>query len=91
MQPDELEIKQQADKKALRSALGSSDAEYLLRLVNGDNTLLTECLELAKRSAGPISITKWLHAKKGLLEPGCQAYRFCEAVLNLSLRRDRHA
>lgn len=82
------EINRHTAKQALRSAVGE-EARYMLQLINGDDVLLAECLELTMRSASPISIGKWLHAKKGLAERS-QAYSFCEAVLNLSLRRNRH-
>jgi hypothetical protein len=89
MKPDEVEANRQAAKKILCTVLGTTNAERLIPLINEDDALLAECLELTHRRAGPDSILKWVQGKVELTEANSQAYRFCEAVLNLSIRRDR--
>lgn len=91
MQPNQAEMKQQEERKLLRLALGRAAAEPLLQLIGRDETLLSECLELVRSSAGYTSITQWLCSKRGLPEADAKSYKFCEAVLNLSIRSDRHA
>ncbi|MEP1080076.1 hypothetical protein NDI52_32440 [Leptolyngbya sp. PL-A3] len=72
-----------------RSPLSVDEAEYLIWLTDGNMKLLDQCEELAKRSVSFASITQWIEGKIGQVEPGSQAYTFCEAVLNLVAKQKR--
>ncbi|MBD1912859.1 MULTISPECIES: hypothetical protein [unclassified Leptolyngbya] len=89
MLTNEAEIKLQARMIAARSPLSADEAECLIRFTDEDTKLLEQCEELAKRSVSFASITQWLEGKIGRVEPGSQAYTFCEAVLNLVSKRER--
>jgi hypothetical protein len=90
MQGNEAEIKLKARMLAIRHALQVDEAEYLLRSTNGDDTLLNECLALLSQGIGIATINEWLHEKIGLIKGRSQAYKFCEAVLNLSFGSQRN-
>lgn len=81
----DAELKLKAKLLAIRSTVKQDDAEHLVRLAKGDDGLLGQCLELEKSGVSFSHITEWLEAKTGLAQAGSQAYRVCEAVLNLSM------
>lgn len=86
----DAELKLKAQLLTIRSTFSQEDAEHLVRLANGDDLLLGECLELEKSSVSFPYISKWLEVKTGLTEADSQAYSFCEAVLNLATAGKRN-
>ncbi|MEP1079344.1 hypothetical protein NDI52_28455 [Leptolyngbya sp. PL-A3] len=90
MQDGEAELKLRERIMAIASALGANDAEYLIRITAGDAELLDECLALMNKGISITTINTWLAEKMNVTHESSQAYKTCEAVLNLSVRREHN-
>ncbi|MEP1079668.1 hypothetical protein NDI52_30110 [Leptolyngbya sp. PL-A3] len=88
-QPNDAEIKWQAEVISMQSLLSPDHAEYLIQFTNGNSELLAQCEELANRGVKVPMITDWLKVKMQLVKFELPGYQACEEVLKNATENDR--